>query len=275
VDSTLTSKDNFDDEPFDVASVMGGAWWPSRYGPEDQLGTFNEVTPERTQAALARLDLTRPVRTYNLSETLFNGFPAMEGRSYHQTLSIMGFQPPTGYEGLVVTTDPIGDTLICAMEERVSYTYNMGTKINGLHHVGIGGTFYNGFTAADIVRTAGTTKLGMETQPPIVTRGVVIDVLGTKVATGQTDAYVTLANGAPCLVDRYRITIDDIEEALNFEGVTDPIGPGDVVLLRTGWRQNILLNPDKYINGGIPGIGLREARYLAARIPPNTGKNLW
>lgn len=264
----------FDDEPFDVDAVMAGAWWPSRYGPDDQLGTFNEVTPEKTRAALAMLDLSRPVRTYNLSETLFNGFPALPGRSYKQTLSVMGFSPGGDYEGIVVNPDPIGSSLICSMEERVEYTYNMGTKINGLHHVGIGGVFYNGFKGTDICQTWGTTRLGMETQPAIVTRGVVVDILGTKVDQGRTEDYAILANGEPCLRDGYRITVDDIELALDREGIT-PVGAGDVVLLRTGWRQNILLDPVKYIEGRLPGIGLREARWLASKRPAIVGVDVW
>lgn len=274
-DSEISEPEVFDDTPFDVDAVMAGAWWPSRYGAGDQIGTFNEVTPEKTRAALGMLDLSRPVRTYNLGETLFNGFPALAGRTYEQKLSILGFAPPAGYEGIVAGSEPIGTSLICSMEERVSFTYNMGTKINGLHHVGIGGVFYNGYTGEEICKTWGTTKLGMETQPPIVTRGVVVDVLGTKVENGQAGDYVTLANGEPCLRDGYRITIEDIEQTLEREGVTEPISPGDVVLVRTGWRQNILLDPAKYIDGKVPGIGLREARWLASKRPAIVGIDVW
>jgi hypothetical protein len=47
------------------------------------------------------------------------------------------------------------------------------------------------------------------------------------------------------------------------------------VLLRTGWRQHILLDPHKYIDGSVPGIGLREARYLAASRPAIIGIDAW
>ena len=64
------------DDIFDVDAVEAGAWVPGPYGLGDKRGTFNEVTPVRTAAALARLDLSRPVKAYNLSETLHNSFPA-------------------------------------------------------------------------------------------------------------------------------------------------------------------------------------------------------
>lgn len=28
-------------------------WWPSRHGAEDQIGTLNEITPDRVRAAAA------------------------------------------------------------------------------------------------------------------------------------------------------------------------------------------------------------------------------
>jgi hypothetical protein len=36
--------------PADGAS----AWWPSRYGAEDQIGTLNEITPEVSEARRQR-----------------------------------------------------------------------------------------------------------------------------------------------------------------------------------------------------------------------------
>jgi hypothetical protein len=264
-----------DDVVFDAAAVAAGAWVPGPYGPDDQRGTFNEVTPDKTAAALAMLDLSRPVRTYNLSETLFNGFPAFGDRSYHQTLYATGCPPFEGFEGIVSTPDPIGPSLICSLEERVSLTYNMGTKINGLHHVGVGGMFYNGNRFEDFARTWGTTRLGNETQGPIVTRGVLVDVLGYKLWNTHDGDVEFLPNGRAILPDNYRITIDDIEATLEWEQVAEPIGPGDVVLLRTGWRELISHDPERYLSMRQPGVFLREARYLALRRPALIGVDVW
>jgi hypothetical protein len=265
----------FDDEPFDVSEVLSGAWWPTRYGADDEVGTFNEVTPEKTRQALSLLDLTRPVRTYNLGETLFNGFPALAGRTYEQRLQILGFEPPAGFDGITAATEPFGENLVSSLEERVSFTYNMGTKINGLHHVGINGIFYNGLAGKDICQGWGTTHLGMDRQPAIVTRGIVIDVVGYKVAHGPESDYEILSNGQPCLPEGYRITTADIEAALAWELITEPIGPGDVALIRTGWRHHIALDPARYIDGYLPGIGLREARWLASKRPAIVGIDVW
>src|SRR5689334_21809047 len=138
---------------------------------------------------------------------LFNGFPAMAGRTYEQRLSIMGYEPPEDFDGIVVTPEPVGPWLISTMEERVSMTYNMGTKINGLHHVGINGMFYNGFMGKDIAQTWGTTRLGNETQGPIVTRGIVVDIIGLKQARGRDEDLLDPGNGKQILRDGYRITV--------------------------------------------------------------------
>ena len=247
----MTPDASFDDEPFDVEAVEAGAWVPGPYGPDDERGT------------------------YNLSETLFEGFPTIPGRQYQQTLCITGWPAPDGFEGVVSErSEPIGPWRICSLEEQVSTTYNMGTKINGLHHVGVNGTFYNGFRLDDIARTWGTTKLGNEVQGPIVTRGVLVDVLGYKIERAPGDCQ-ELADGEQMLADGYRVTVEDIEAALDFEGVTTPIGPGDVVLIRTGWRRLIALDPKRYMQGRRPGPHLRECRYLAARRPAIIAMDSW
>ena len=266
---------DFDDEPFDLEAVVAGAWLPSRYGPQDQRGTWNEVTPQKTAASLARLDLSRPVLTYDLSETLFNGFPANGDREYQQTLSVLGFEPASDFEGIRAGADPIGPWQGCALEEKVSYTYNMGTKINGLHHVGIAGKFYNGTDGAEIAKSWGTARLGQEVQGPLVTRGVLVDVLGQKVATGAERDLEMLPNGRPMLSEGYRITVEDIVAALAWEGVTDPIGPGDVVLLRTGWRELIEVDASRYLEGQQSGPFLRECRWLASKRPALIGVDSW
>jgi len=272
---TQIDDNEFDDEPFDLEAVIGGAWVPSRYGPDDQRGTWNEVTPQKTAAVLARIDSSRPVQTYQLAETLFNGFPANGDREYQQTLSVLGFEPAPGFEGIRVSADPIGPWQGCALEEKVSTTYNMGTKINGLHHVGIAGKFYNGTDGAEIAETWGTTRLGQETQGPIVTRGVLIDVLGQKVAVNAKEDLEVLSNGRPMLREGYRITLEDIVTALEWEGVTEPIGPGDVVLLRTGWRELIEVDAKRYLEGQQSGPYLRECRWLASKRPAVIGVDSW
>ena len=105
----------------------------------------------------------------------------------------------------------------------------------------------------------------MDHVPPFVTRGVLIDVLGWKLATGGDG--VQEVNGHDVLGDNYRITIEDLLATMEWEGV-GAIEPGDVVVLRTGWWQ-LAEDPDTYAQylRSEPGIYIREAKFLAEHRP--------
>ena len=60
---------------------MNDTWWPSRYGPDDQAGALNEITPAAVAAAAA---LVRRGRVYDLSHVLDEQIPAFPGRSFRQ-----------------------------------------------------------------------------------------------------------------------------------------------------------------------------------------------
>lgn len=266
------------DEMFDVAAVERGAWVPGPYGPGDQRGAFNEVTPAKTAAALKLLDLNKPVVSYQLGDQMFNGYPAFvttPPRIYEQRLVALGYQPPAGFEGILQGPEPAGPNRISAHEERfpLGGTYQIATQLDNLNHVGVGAMFYNGFRGPDIARTWGTAALGAETMGPLITRGVVLDIVGLKAAQGQAAALFTASNGGRVLRDNYRITVEDILDALKRQGV-DEILAGDVVLFRTGWSHLVRTDPERYL-AQEPGIFLREARYLGSRRPAIIGGDTW
>lgn len=267
------------DEMFDVAAVEAGAWVPGPYGPGDQRGSFNEVTPEKTAAAWRLLDGGRPITTYNLGDLMFNGYPAVvtapPTRTYQQRLTVLGYEPPADFEGIVRGTEPAGPNRISVHEERfpLGGTYQIATQLDNLNHVGVGAMFYNGFRGPEIARTYGTAALGNEHMGPIATRGILLDIIGLKVAQGATGDYFIAADGAPVLEDNYRITVGDIEAAMAREGLSQ-ILPGDVVLFRTGWGHLVRTDPERYLRRE-PGIYLREGRYLARHRPALIGSDTW
>jgi hypothetical protein len=52
--------------------------------------------------------------------------------------------------------------------------------MDGLNHLQIGDRTYNGFLLADIVEDYGTNRLGIDTLPQVVTRGLLLDVAATR-----------------------------------------------------------------------------------------------
>ena len=274
--TALDDADREGDELFDVEAVIAGAWAPGPYGEGDQRGSFNEVTPVKTAQALRLLDDRRPVKTYGMGEELFNGFPAYAAllypRQYEQRLTVLGYVPEE--PALVQLPVPFGPNKVSAHEERlVNGTYHIGTQVDGLAHIGVGDMFYGGNRGRDIGGATGLKRLGNEHMGPIVTRGIVLDVVGLKVARGEKKSFFTADNGRPVLQDDYRITVEDLQASMKRQGLKG-FGPGDVVLLRTGWTHLVESDPQRYL-AKEPGIYLREARWLAERRPAIIGGDAW
>lgn len=287
----------FDDTVFDYADPANlGDWTPSRYGRGDQRGSFNEVNEDKTGKVLRDVvDRGRSVKTYNLGELMFNGFPAFvttPARGYQQRATVTGYTPPADFApggGYITSVNPIGTNRISIHEERfpnigpdapAGSTFQIGTQLDNLNHIGAGEFFYNGFKGPEILKSFGTTKIGAEHMGPIVTRGVLLDVLGAKLARRQSNALGAPAlNGKPVLLDNYRITVEDIQEAMEF-GKIKSLEPGDVVLFRTGWNQLLRSrSPTEFTRWGaqvgLPGIWLKEARWLAQFRPAVIGSDTW
>ena len=72
-----------------------------------------------------------------------------------------------------------------------------GTHIDALNHFGIHGKIWNGFRADEHLGDRGWKRTGIEKFPPLVARGVLIDVAALK--------------GVDMLPDQYRITRQDLK----------------------------------------------------------------
>ena len=157
---------------------------------------------------------------------------------------------PVAPQGTVVD-NPVG--VAKAVNEKVGYSgdaismyTHTGTHLDTLNHFGLHGKLWNGFTAQEHLGDRGWTKAGAEKVPPIVARGVLLDVATTK--------------GVAILPDAYGITPQDLQDTLAKQGTT--LQPGDVVLTRTG-RMQVFYDKDAntYLLNS-PGITLEAAKWL-------------
>jgi kynurenine formamidase len=94
-----------------------------------------------------------------------------------------------------------------------------GTHIDALSHQAAELTLFGGVRVEDAETPAGFTKLGVETIPPLVRRGVLLDAAGFK--------------GVERLPPRSAITADDLAGCAAAQGVA--VRAGDVLLVRTGY----------------------------------------
>ena len=280
------SKGQYSPALFDVAQdIIGGL--PIKL-IEQWLGS------DQGHADALRLVQGRAAKTYNLGELMFNGFPAFvttPPRGYQQRATVTGYQPRPEFTtggGFITQLQPLGTNRLSVHEERFpsvsgapqGLTYQIATQLDNLNHIGAGPYFYNGFRGPDILRSWGTTALGSEHMGPIVTRGVLLDILGLKLAKNDRNALGDPAkNNRPVLRDTYRITVEDILEAMEFGGIRS-LEPGDAILFRTGWNQLLRSrDADEFARWGarvgMPGIWLREARFLAFFRPAMVGSDTW
>jgi kynurenine formamidase len=136
-----------------------------------------------------------------------------------------------------------------AMNRKVSYTgdaismyTHMGTHIDALNHFGLNGKIWNGFTPEQHLGDKGWKKTGAETIPPIIARGVMIDVKSSK----------------GLFPENYRITVNDLQDALKKQRLK--LQPGDVVVVRTG-QAEFYEDADHYLDN-YPGISLDAVKWL-------------
>jgi kynurenine formamidase len=228
-------------------------WWPAKYGADDEAGALNEITPAKVLEAVA---LVKNGLVHDLAHVLHADIPAFPGRTFRQYLTtnyhqINARRPDAGPNGR-------GRNSVNWIVEQVTATQQMGTHMDALNHLQIGDRTYNGYRLADIVEDHGTNKLGVDTLPQIVTRGVLLDI-----AKGRG-------------VDRMQpgevITPHDAEAACNAAGLE--VRPGDAVFFHTGWGTLWGHDNNRY-SSGEPGPGLALADWLVARGVALTGCDTW
>jgi kynurenine formamidase len=139
-------------------------YWPSPFGPGDQLGMLNHITDATRAAALRRV---RSGRLYDLGRVLDENVPAFPGRYFRQTLVTTAHHANGG---------GIGANHVNWITEQVAGTQQLGTHLDALSHLQIGDRGYNGWSVTELADSAGVQRLGAETVPQIVTRGWLVDV---------------------------------------------------------------------------------------------------
>ena len=217
------------------------SWYPSRYGPDDEAGALNEITPAGVVAA-ARL--VRTGRAFDLAHVLHAEIPAFPGRTYTQVR-----QPDQA---------PVGTNRVHWVVEQITATQQMGTHVDGLNHLHEGDRTYNGHRLADIATSYGTSRLGIDTLPQVFTRGLCLDVAAVR--------------GVDRLPAGAVVTPEDAEKALAAAGLA--VAPGDAVLFHTGHGILWYDDPTTYA-AGEPGPGTALGDWLVAHRVVLTGCDTW
>jgi kynurenine formamidase len=218
----------------------------SKFGPNDEIGAANNLSPEKT---LAAAKLVTKGKAYRPGIETNKDTPAYPPR----TFQIVVLQP--GQSG----GTSIGPTKTTYNDDIVNGWVGVGSQLDGLGHIGIDGVYYNCNKGVDFAQADGLKKLGVEKFPAVATRGVLLDMVSY---FGQDPVREgTAFNRA------------EIEGALKKQGV-GAIEKGDVVLFYTGWTKLIGKDNKRY-NAGEPGLGVDGAKYLASLGVVAIGADTW
>jgi kynurenine formamidase len=220
-------------------------WTKSKWGPNDEIGAANYMTPELVVKAAS---LIKTGKTYALGIPVDTKTPAYPPRTFKITIVQPGQAGSPGLGPNKATyNDDIIDTWV-----------GIGSQLDGLGHLGVEHVYYNGNKLADFADPTGLKKLGIEKVPPMVTRGVLLDMA----AYYNTDV----------VKEGTAFNVKEIEEVAKKQGVE--IRQGDVVIFHTGWLS-LIGKDDKRYSAGEPGLGVEGAKYLTGKGVVAIGADTW
>ncbi len=156
-------------------------------------------------------ELMQTAQVYDLEQPRYHGMPIWPThrpgyfyalhRRHRDTYEPEAHGPRTGASGVLTMME------------------HSGTHIDALCHQACGLKLFGGVPVEGTETPAGFKQLGIETVPPLLGRGVLLDVAGHK--------------GVAQLPAGHGISADDLQACAAAQGVE--VQPGDVLLVRTGY----------------------------------------
>jgi kynurenine formamidase len=224
-----------------------------RWGPDDQLGTLNLITPERVRAAAAlvrtgrRVSMAIPINTVAGPD---NPNPAIHFVSQGHDIDI-------GSGGLRFGLDFMG----------MASHGDCHTHVDALNHISYKGQLYNGKPALEMLTSKGGRSLGIDgvaAAGGLVGRGVLLDLPRYR--------------GVKWLEPGEAVTRAELEACEKAQGVQ--LGEGDIFVYRTGHHRRRLElgawdnSPDGEGKAGlhVDTVPWMHERGIAAFLPDGDGE---
>lgn len=161
----------------------------------------------------ALAEMLRAARVYDLEQPRFFGMPVYPShkpgyfyalhRRHQDAYAPDKHGPRTGAAGMLTMME------------------HTGTHIDALCHQACGMMMFGDIPVEGAETPAGFTHLGVETVPPLLARGVLLDIAGWK--------------GESPLSPKYSISAAEMQQCAERQGVE--VKTGDVLLVRTGYAQ--------------------------------------
>jgi kynurenine formamidase len=181
--------------------------------------TADSLQADPAQAQSGLIGLLTGARVIDLEQPRFQGMPMFPANDPNYTFMLHrrheeGLESRTSAGGMILTAD------------------HAGTHVDALCHQAENMMMYGGIpVSSENQGPRGLTALTAETLPPIIRRGVLVDLVA---ARGDR------------LPVRYLVERDELEAVADHQGVD--VRPGDVLLIHTGWGA--AWRDADYITGG-------------------------
>src|SRR5881397_4059434 len=233
---------------------------PSPWGPNDETGATNRVTPAVTKAAAAEI---KDGKVIVMSYPLTDGIPLFGTRFSKTILTATTLAPGAA----------LGENQLTYMEDTWLSQSHVGTHLDGMGHIGRKDCYFNQTPMGKFITQNNITKLGLEHLKSFATRGVVIDAEKVFQQAGKFKG--NSACKKPCLEKGTVITAADLQAGLKMYNVT--LREGDIVIIHTGWGDLFEQFPaqNATFNSGEPGIGKDAAKWLIGQKVVAVGADQW
>lgn len=178
------------------------------------------------------------------------------GQPLEPTIPVSPNHPPFRHALMRRHGDNVRADGSSAANDLIASGTHAGTHVDALAHVSFEDRLYGGTSASEAQRGGRFTSHGIETMPPLVCRGVLLDIARLK--------------GVDCLEPEAAITGADCEAAAAAQGVD--VREGDVVLVRSGWSRH-WLDPVTFLGHehGVPGPDESAGHWISAKGAVCTG----
>lgn len=178
------------------------------------------------------------------------------GQPYERGMPLSPLTPPFFFTLSNRHGDRVTSQGVSAANDYICMGSHVGTHIDALGHISRHGKLYGGIDVSEAQKgAAGLQAKGVETVPPVIRRGVLLDI-----------AWLKKADALPA---GYAIGARDLEQAGSAQGAMPE--PGDAVLVRTGWARHWTDAAVYPGQAGAPGVDDEGARWLAEKRPSVVG----
>ena len=212
----------------------------NKWGPNDEYGTLNYITPDDIINAAK---LVKKGKAFGLGLNFDRNGP--QTRPWGNRFNPIHTMLATGTDAVAGRQDAIK---IQYADDMISMPLQCGTQWDALGHVFYQGKMWNGYDAR-LVDADGAGVCGIEkVRDKVVGRGVLLDVA----------RYL----GVACIEDGMAITNDDLDATARSQKVE--IRRGDFVIFRTGQMEQRLAAGEwgTYSGGDAPGLAFETTQWI-------------